>query len=111
MYATVVAADGPAPAQVGSRCTVFYKGAGGDSDYDGKLDVLCGERVVYGGGTLGWVHCSYGDPGPMRCIDPDVSANGGDPRLVFDRARRALELDDADPTWSLALELTAAQGL
>jgi hypothetical protein len=107
LYGHVRATTGEAPVSEGARCTAFLSSVGDDdSDYDRKLDVVCGDRIVYGGGSLGYLACEFRDEHLVRCGDPDFSADGGDPRLELLRDERRIRVEDRYPTWSVEIELT-----
>jgi hypothetical protein len=104
LYGTVAEVRGSAPVAVGAPCTVVYQDANSDN-YDGRIDVLCGRRLVYGGSGLGWIDCDYAGSRPARCSDGDFTPDGGDPKLVFDRASASVVIEDVGPEWALRVEL------
>jgi hypothetical protein len=102
LYGRVTRSSGTAPARDGTPCTIFL--SPGDENYDAQIDVLCGGRIVYGGGTLGWIgECEERDNLPWRCIDPAFSDDGGDPKLLFDRAARSVRVSERN--WRIDIEL------
>ncbi|HJL14704.1 MAG TPA: hypothetical protein RMH99_03555 [Sandaracinaceae bacterium LLY-WYZ-13_1] len=107
MYGRVSGGSGAMPVATGTRCAVFLHPVNDDdSDWDGRVGVICGDRVVYGGGSSGYLTCDWRDDRAWRCGDPDYTANGGDPRLELLRRERRVHLEDRRPDWSLDIELT-----
>jgi hypothetical protein len=106
MYGEVVAVSGPAPVAQGARCTLVSWPSSGE-EFDLQLELRCGGRVVYGGGSLGHVDCDSWRAGAWwSCRDTDSSAGGGDPALALDREARAVRVEDRDPTFAFEVSLT-----
>lgn len=106
-YGRVIRASGAARVHEGARCTAFVSEPDSE-DHRRKLGVLCDGRVLYGGGSLGYVGCDDDDGVATRCEDESFSRDGGDPKLTFNSAAGTLRLEDADPAWLVDIALGAA---
>jgi len=104
LFGNVTVATGEAPVPQGTPCTVFIRG-GGD-DWDIRMNVLCGGRTVYGGGSKGYMDCDRVDSVAVSCADSDYTADGGDPRVSFDRGSARLVIEDQLPDWRLEIALS-----
>lgn len=107
MYGRVSGVTGAAPVAEGTRCAVFLNPeSDDDSDWNGRLGVICDQRVIYGGGSGGYLVCEWRGGRAWRCVDTDYSQEGGDPAIGFDRRQRSVHVEERRPAWSLDVELT-----
>jgi hypothetical protein len=106
-YGRVVGASGEASVRSGARCTVFVSDAESEH-YDAKISVLCGGRVIYGGGSLGYVGCTEREGAIARCEDESFSDDGGDPKMTFDRAAQTVRVEDSSPAWAVDIAFGGA---
>jgi len=100
--ARVTSASGAAPVRVGDACRVEL-GFSDDPLEGCRAIVRCGEQWIYGGPGAGFFDCTVDARGLVRGDDPNASSDGGDPRLVVDRATHTLTISDESPTWSITL--------
>lgn len=106
-YGEVRATTGAAPVAPGARCTAFFAPQGdSDSDYDGQLTVICDGRILYGGGSLGYLECAFSADQLVTCADGDFTPDGGDPKVLLDRRARQVVVEDRPPAWRVEIELT-----
>jgi hypothetical protein len=111
MYGQVRSATGAqAPAAEGTDCTIFTRDEENeDEDSDqgewSNVGVLCGGRMVYGGGSLGYLYCQRApNRAVVRCRDGDFTSDGADPKLEFDRAAARVVVEERN--WRVEIELT-----
>jgi hypothetical protein len=104
LYGVVREASPGAPVQAGSRCAVFIEVTEPKKD---RIDasVLCDGRAIYGAAGQGSMQCEEFSGMPPSCADTESTGEDGDPRFRFDRGRASLEVDDANPSWSLRIDL------
>lgn len=106
VFGDVRAVTGTAPVPQGTRCTAFVTPMDSDdSKYDTDVEVLCGERLVYGGETLGGVDCEKTNGRAVLCVDSDATAEGGDPKLRFDRNAGSIVVEDRAPDYRIEIGL------
>lgn len=107
-YGNVAGASGAAPVPEGARCTVFVSEPDSE-DHRSQVGVLCDGRVLYGGGSLGYVGCDDDDGVATHCEDESFTSEGGDPKLIFDRARGRVRVEDSGPAWVVDIAFGGAQ--
>jgi len=106
IFGDVRAATGSPPVPAGARCTLFVTPVDDDdSQWDTDVEVLCDERLVYGGERLGGVDCEKIDSRAVLCEDTDFTANGGDPKMRFDRNAGVVVVEDRAPDYRLEIGL------
>lgn len=106
-YGQVVRVSGEARISPDARCTVFV--SENDSDhYDAQVSVLCDGRVIYGGGSLGYVGCTEREGLIVRCEDESFSDDGDDPKMTFDSVARTVRIEDSSPAWSVDIAFGGA---
>lgn len=67
--------------------------------------VRCGDVPLYGGLGAGFFECTVDDEGIVRGEDAEPTGEGGDPRLVVDRAAHTITVSDDGPSWSITLTM------
>jgi hypothetical protein len=104
LYGIVQSVSGQPPVAEDTRCAAFVHVEDAEEDTV-KIDVLCDGRILYGGGTYGYMECDDFSSMPSRCADTVPTSEGGDPMLRFDRARRTLTVEDRSPRWQVTIDL------
>ncbi|MEM9192735.1 MAG: hypothetical protein AAGF12_26410 [Myxococcota bacterium] len=103
-YGDVVLATGDAPVPGGTRCTMFLSPH--DGSYSHRIQLLCGDRLLYGSGSLGYIDCVSGRF-VERCLDDEFE---DDPAVEFVRSEKRIAIRDTSPDWSLEIVLTTPPG-
>ena len=74
-----------------------------------RITVTCGGRVVYGGGTHGYVQCLVADGRPTSAVDATPTPSSGDPQLQIDLLAGTATLADTlsnGATYSVSFAIT-----
>jgi hypothetical protein len=108
LFGRVVAVEGASPVPLDARCTVFVQTAPAPSDFTGKVDVRCGNQLVYGGESLGFLYCDWARRRATRCVDTDFTEEGGDPKILFERDSAQVVITDTSPSWGLQIAIHPA---
>lgn len=105
LTASVGAIVGEPGVAVGASCTVTIDPSDGPQNC--RLNVTCGERTLYGGGSGGYGHCGVDASGALTMRDSNPSATDGDP--MFDMRLGSSEIVITDQassgTWVVTLAI------
>jgi hypothetical protein len=105
--AHVTVTSGASHVHVGDACRLDMTWTSDPNRYC-RVFVECGDRRVYGSVGEGWLPCSVSpDQGILHAEDDNPTANGGDPRITFDRSTSTAVLGDDGPAWTITLAVDA----
>lgn len=102
--ASVSEVSGAAPVPRGTSCRVELDW-NSDPMEGCRALVRCGDARLYGDVGTGFFDCTVDALGLVHGEDAHPTSDGGDPRLVVDRATRALTISDDAPPWSVTIAL------
>jgi hypothetical protein len=102
--ASVSEVSGAAPVARGAACRVELDW-NSDPMEGCRALVRCGDTRLYGDVGTGFFDCTVDALGLVHGQDANATSDGGDPRLVVDRATHALTISDDAPAWSVTIAL------
>jgi hypothetical protein len=106
IYGRVGVTSGTPPVAAGAPCTFFVHSAGDDDDsWDAQVEVVCNGSTLYGGDGSGFLDCDWSGDIAETCRDDDFTADGGDPKLTFDRSAWRTLIQEQRPQYQVQIEL------
>jgi hypothetical protein len=101
--ADVREATGATTVRAGSTCNLELDWDTGADELPCRALIRCGTTRVYGDVGSGFFGCTVDAHGPIRGEDTNPTSDGGDPRILVDRATRTIVVSDDAPAWSITL--------
>jgi hypothetical protein len=104
----VTAVTGAAPAKLEQACTLVVESRFLWSQ-NCRVQIRCGEGLLYGGAGMGYVECKVRDGVPVSAVDPRDTAQEGDPKMDLDLpGAKVVVADDAPQPYSVTISLDPA---
>jgi hypothetical protein len=97
--------SGAASVAPGTRCDVWVTPTA-HPEFNCRVEVRCGDTVVYGKPGAGYNHCAVEHGAPVRAHDVDPSSVDHDARLEMDLAVRSVVVSDEGATERFSIGLT-----